>query len=80
MHGQFTAVGILLLHDAQHIAFAVADDSTVAGRIIKDGGEHGRSVAALLMEGKQLIQRAGVKQRHVGSGDQYDAVKRPIFL
>ena len=80
MHGQFAAVGVLLFHDAQHVAFAVADDATIASRIVKNGGEHGGSVAALLMEGKQLVQRVGVEQRHIRSCDQHRAVKTALLL
>ena len=64
-HGQFAAVGVLLFHNAQHVAFTVADDAAIAGRIVKNGGEHGGTIAALLMEGKQLVQRVGVEQRHI---------------
>ena len=65
MHGQFATVGVLLFHNAQHVAFAVADDAAIAGRIVKNGGEHGGAIAALLMEGEQVVQRVGVKQRHI---------------
>lgn len=57
------------------VAFAVADDAAVAGRIVEDGGEHGRAVAAFLVEGEQLVKRVGVEQRHVGCGDQHGAVQ-----
>ena len=39
-----------LFDDAQHVAFAVADDAAVAGRIVEDGGEYGRAVAAFSRE------------------------------
>ena len=65
VHSQFAAVSVLLFHNAQHVAFAVADDAAIAGRIVKNGGEHGGTIAALLMEGKQLVQRVGIEQRHI---------------
>ncbi len=74
VHGQFAAVGVFLFHDAQHVAFAVADDAAVSGRIIENGGEHGRAVAAALVEVEQAVQRFRVKQRHVGCRDEYCTV------
>ena len=64
-----------MFDDAQHVAFAGADDAAVADRIVEDGGEHGRAVAAFLVKGEQLVERVGVEQRHVGCGDQHGAVQ-----
>ena len=61
MHGQLAAVGVLLFHDAQHVAFAVADDAAIPGRVVEHSGEHSGAVAALLVEGEQLAQRVGIK-------------------
>ena len=80
MHGQFATVGVLLFYNAQHVAFAVADDAAIASRIVKNGGEHSGTIAALLMEGKQLVQRVGVEQRHIRSCDQHRAVKTALLL
>ena len=74
LHGEFAAVGVLLLDDAQHVAFAVADDAAVAGRVVEDGGEHGGAVAGGGVEFDQAVQRLAVEQRHVGGGDEHRAV------
>ena len=83
MHGQFAAVGVLLLHDAQHVAFAVADDTAITGRIVEHGGEHGGAVAAVVVEFKQCAEGFGIQQRHVGGGDEHGAgelaVRRKLF-
>ena len=51
------AVGVFLLDDAQHVAFAIADDAAVAGRVIEDGGEHSGAVAGGGVEFDQTVQR-----------------------
>ena len=69
LHGQFAAVGVFLLDDAQHVALTVTDDAAVAGRIIKHGGEHGGAVSGCGVEFDQFAQRLTIQQRHVRGGD-----------
>ena len=75
LHREFAPVGVLLLDDAQHVAVTIADDAAVSGRVVEDRGQHGGTVAALLVERHELLQRDGVEQWHVGRGDQHRAMQ-----
>ena len=79
-HGQFALVGVLLLHDLEHIAVGAADDAAVPGRIVEFGRKHGGTVAAHHMVLEQCAERGGVEQRHVGRRDEHRPLQRTVVL
>ncbi len=61
--------GVALLDDAIQRARRVADDASVAGRVIHDGTQHGRRRAFAAVRLQQGCQGRHVQQRHVAADD-----------